>query len=108
MGPGICTFSLPGALTATTGQSRQYFEASNTITNVRASVGTAPTGSSIICVVLKNGTTIYTTQGNRPTITTGTNTATANNPDITSISAGDYLTVNVAQIGSSTAGADLP
>jgi hypothetical protein len=107
VGPGICTFSLPGALTTMTGQSRQYFESTHTITNVRASVGTAPTGSSIICDVLKNGTTIYTTQSNRPAIAVSTNTITANNPDITSLSAGDYLTVNVAQVGSTIAGADL-
>jgi len=107
LGPASCTFSMPGVLTTTTGQSRQYFETAYTITNVRASVGTAPTGASIICDVLKNGTTIYTTQSNRPTIAVSTNTATANNPDITSINASDYLTVNVAQIGSTVAGADL-
>lgn len=106
-GTTIVTFSMPGSLTIKVGAGRQYVEQSYTISAVRASVGTAPVGSSIICDVNKNGTTIYTTQGNRPTITTGTNTATANSPNITSLSAGDYLTVDVDQIGSSTAGADL-
>jgi hypothetical protein len=101
------TFFMANTLVTKTGVSRQYFEAPYTVTNVRASVGTAPTGSSIICDVKKNGTTIYTTSGNRPTIAISTNTATANNPDITSISAGDYLTVDVDQVGSTIAGADL-
>lgn len=106
-GVGVCTFSMPGALIVKTGASRQYFESSFTIVTVRASVNTPSVGSSIICDVKKNGTTIYTTQADRPTIAAGTNTATANNPDITSISPGDYLTVDVVQIGSTTAGADL-
>lgn len=106
-GVGVCTFSMPGALIVKTGASRQYFESSFTITTVRASVNTPSVGSSIICDVKKNGTTIYTTQADRPTIAAGTNTATANNPDITSLSPGDYLTVDVVQIGSTTAGADL-
>lgn len=101
------TFFMSNTLTVKTGVSRQYYEAAYTVTNVRASVGTAPTGASIICDVLKNGTTIYTTQANRPTIAIGANTATANSPDISSISASDYLTINVAQIGSTVAGADL-
>jgi hypothetical protein len=103
----VNTFFMANTLTVKTGVSRQYFEAAYTVTNVRASVGTAPTGASVICDVNKNGTTIYSTQGNRPTITVSTNTATANSPDVTSIAAGDYLTVDVDQIGSTVAGADL-
>jgi hypothetical protein len=105
--PVILPYSMPGTVIVKTGALRQYVEAAYTITGVRASVGTAPTGSSIIVDVLLNGTTIYTTAANRPTIAVSTNTATGNSPNITALSANDYLTVNVAQVGSTVAGSDL-
>ena len=105
-GPGICTFSLPGAVSITTGQSRQYFEASYTLVTVRASVGTAPVGSSLTIDVIKNGGSSILSSP--LSITTGTNTATTTSfaaPG--TLSTSDYLTVNVTAVGSSTAGADL-
>jgi hypothetical protein len=57
--------------------------------------------------VKKNGTTIFTNPAHRPTITVGTNTALASAIDVSSLSAGDYITVDITQIGSSTAGSDL-
>jgi hypothetical protein len=56
--------------------------------------------------VKKGGTTIFTTQANRPTITAGGNTATGV-PDVTAWNAGEYLTVDISQVGSTTAGANL-
>lgn len=101
------TFSINGGLVLGTGTLRFYFTRAVTIDNVRASVGTAPTGAAIIIDVNKNGTTIFTTQGNRPQIAVSTNTDTSNVPDVTAFAAGDYLTVDVDQIGSTIAGADL-
>lgn len=101
------TFSKASTLTTGTGASRIYLEGSYVIDTVRAAVGTAPTGASIICDVNKNGTTIYTTQSGRPTIAASGFTATANSPDVTTFAAGDYMTVDVDQVGSTIAGADL-
>jgi hypothetical protein len=70
-------------------------------------VGTAPTGAAILVDVNKNGTTIFTTQGNRPSIAAGGNASSAAVPDVTSLAAGDFLTVDVDQIGSTVAGSDL-
>jgi hypothetical protein len=39
-----------------------------TVTGVRASVGTAPTGATLIVDVNLAGTTIFTTQASRPAI----------------------------------------
>ncbi len=100
-------FSLPGALTVQDGTIRSYFGEAWSIIAVRASVGTAPVGASIILDVWKNGATIYTTAANKPTIAAGANTVDAALPDVTSIAAGDYLTVNIDQVGSTTAGSDL-
>jgi hypothetical protein len=103
----VIPFSITGALTTRTGPHRIYVEGSFKFEACRASVGTAPTGASLIMDVNKNGTTIYTTQSARPTVTAGTNTATANSPDVTTFSSGDYLSVDIDQIGSTVAGSDL-
>lgn len=109
--PGVdlyVPFSISGAAYVTSGQGRVYIESSRTITRVRASVGAAPTGASLIVDVLKNGTSIYaSTPANRPTIAAGSYTALGGTPDTTTFISGDYITVSVVQIGSGVAGSDL-
>ena len=100
-------WSYPGALVAGGGPIRIPFPRAATITNVAAVINTAPTGASVIIDVNKNGTTIFTTQANRPTIAVSTNADNTSTPDVTSIAANDYLTVDVDQIGSTVAGSDL-
>lgn len=101
-------FSRQGPLAVTTGVSRFYADDYYYLTSVRASVNTPPQGASVIVDVLKNGSTVFTTTGNRPAITAGTTTATsAGPPDLLYVQPGDYLTVSVAQVGTSTPGADL-
>lgn len=103
----VHTFAVTGPLVVQTGKSRVYLEGNYTVETVRASVNTQPTGAAIRVDVNKNGTTIYTTQGNRPNIAVSTNTATANSPDVTTFASGDYITVDVDIIGSTVAGSDL-
>jgi hypothetical protein len=91
-----------------TGRSRIYFETNVDVVSVRASLDIAPAGSSFIVDVNKNGTTIFTNQTNRPTITAGTNTDASGTPDIVSYTAAtDYLTVDVDAVGSTTSGGYL-
>ena len=103
------SFSQGGTLTTGTGQFRWYNRtgATRTIQTVTASVGTQPTGASILVDVNKNGTTIFTTQSNRPTIAVSTNEDESGAPDVTSLAAGDYLTIDIDQIGSTIAGSNL-
>lgn len=107
------TFSLPayskqGVLTTTTGTMRLPIDGTYTIVGTRLMVGTAPTGTSLIVDVNKNGTTIYSTQANRPTIAISANAGGPGTaPDVTSLAAGDYLTVDIDQVGSTVAGSDL-
>lgn len=104
----IIPYSKTGTLTTGTGTIRYRFPWAATLLGVTAAVNTVPTGASIIADVNKNGTTIFTTQANRPTIAVNTNaTSTEPTPDVTSMVAGDYLTVDIDQIGSTIAGADL-
>ena len=85
---------------------RFYAPDAFTIDYVRASVGTAPTGAAIIVDVLKNGTTLFTGGTDRPQIAISGFTDTGV-PAVTSVAAGDYLTVSVTQIGSTVKGSDL-
>ena len=78
------------------------------ISAVTAAVTTAPVGSTAIFDLHKNGTTVYTTQGNRPQIAAGSTSATAANlPDVVTWAAGDRLSLEIDQVGSSTAGANV-
>jgi hypothetical protein len=70
-------------------------------------VGVAPTGAAAIVDVNKNGTTIFTTQANRPTFAIGSTSATVGQFLRTTVTDGDYLSVDIDQIGSTAAGTDL-
>lgn len=104
------TFAKAGTVAAGAGTFSWYNDSGVplTIRSVRATVNTAPTGAAMIVDVNLSGTTIFTTQAGRPTIAATTKTSgkvTAMN--ITTIPDGGYLTVDVDQIGSTVAGADL-
>jgi hypothetical protein len=103
-------FTFPGSLGLFTGQVRLTNTTGFTLTiqNVYIRVGTAPTGAAILVDVNKNGTTIFTTQANRPTIAiSGTTSGKVTNMDVTTLADGDYLTFDIDQIGSTIAGSDL-
>lgn len=109
---GVAMENLPftqiGALTVKTGVSRYPITGgAYSIQSVAAMVNTAPAGASIILDVKKNGTTIFGTSANRPTIAAGTTTATVGAFSVSSLTTGDYLTVDIVQIGSTTPGSDL-
>lgn len=103
-------FSTRGTLIAEIGTHRLYNNRSTawSIAGVRASAGTAPTGASVIVDVNINGTTIFTTQSNRPTIAAAAqDSGYVTNMNITSVPAGSYVTIDVDQVGSTIPGADL-
>lgn len=106
-GVEVYTFAITGAVAVATGKSRIYLEGSYVVETVRAAVNTQPTGAALIVDVNKNGTTIYTTQSGRPSISASSNSATGNSPDVTTFAGGDYMQVDVDQVGSTVAGADL-
>lgn len=79
-----------------------------TITKVYVNVKTAPTDADLIIDINKNGTSIWnSTQANRATISDGATSGTQTSFDTTSLSEGDILTLDIDQIGSTVAGADL-
>lgn len=100
-------FHVPGTLTAGAKPARLIVPYAVTVTSVAATVGTAPTGASLIVDVHKNGTTIFTNQANRPTIVAAGQDDFASTPDVTALAQDDILTLEIDQIGSTVAGADL-
>ena len=78
-----------------------------TIIGVKAKVLTAPTGANLIVDININGTSIYTTQANRPTIADGENSVVADLPDDVTITQDDIITIDIDQVGSTVAGANL-
>jgi len=71
-------------------------------------VGTAPTGAPIIIDLNRNATTIFTTQAKRPRVAIGEfETGVVNDIDVSIFHRGDVCTVDVDQVGSTQAGADL-
>lgn len=99
-------YCIAGALTTSL---KAFFTApcALTVTGGKLEVGTAPTGAALICDIHKNGTTMFTTQGNRPTIADAGTSAAITAPDVTSIAAGDRIELDIDQIGSTVAGSDL-
>lgn len=78
-----------------------------TIEKVYAYLKTAPDGADIIVDINKNGTTIWSTQANRLTVSDGNQTGNTSVFNTTSLSEADILTLDVDQVGSTTAGSDL-
>jgi hypothetical protein len=101
-----------GTLTASAKAVRWVAPYACRVKYVRTVVATAPTVSGSVTVdVNKNGTTIFTTQANRPSIPFGStvSTSTTGTPDAAaaSLAAGDVLSFDVDTIGGTVAGADL-
>jgi hypothetical protein len=100
-GPRTLLFKIAGTLVTGVGATRLYNDTGSswTVTAIRASVETAPSGGSVVVDVNKNGVTLFTTQANRPTVTTGLLTSgKVTNADVTSVADGDYLSVDVDTI----------
>lgn len=102
-------FSQAGTLTTGSGSFKLPFTLDAEIVSVQLAVATSPTGADLIVDVNKNGSTVFTTQANRPTVPDGDANGVGAEavPDVTAISEGDYLTIDIDQIGSTVAGEDL-
>lgn len=106
--PDTFGFTVAGTLSADTDVAPTVIVSrALTIEKAYAYVKTQPTGASIICDINKNGTTIWSTQGNRVTISAASNLGTQTSFNTTSLADEDLLTLDIDQVGSSVAGADL-
>lgn len=100
--PPATVFTMSGAVATQVGGARLYNDTGRTLTisAVRASLGTA--GSTDTTVdINKDGTTIFTTQANRPNLAAAAVTVKSVAPDVTTWEDGSYLTVDVDAAGTS-------
>jgi hypothetical protein len=99
----IKAYRYDDTLAVNTGSKRLYLHDSFTLDSIDAFVDTAPAGAAATIALIKNGAgSAFKTI----TIANGA-TSSVNNSDTTTFSEGDYITVNITQVGSSTAGANL-
>lgn len=96
-------FSRQGTLTTQVGTQRLYVERSGTLAVVRATVGTPSTGSAVVVDVNKNGSSILSSP---ISVAAGAYTQTGTIGSA-SVTAGDYFTVDIDAVGSTTPGANL-
>ena len=81
---------------------------SRTIVKAYAQAKTGPLGASLIFDIKKNGTSIWNaTPANRLSIASGQSYASVTAFDTTVLAENDLLTIDIAQIGSSTPGQDI-
>ena len=96
------TFSLAGSLATNTGALRWYAPGAVTLLDALPSVGTAPVGTNLALAVYVNGSIL----AGSPSIADGANVGSLTT--LTNVlSDTDYLTINVTQVGTTTAGRDL-
>lgn len=102
---GIC-FVLKGEATVGTKKTQVVIPCPLTISKVIVYSDAAPTGASLIVDINKNGTTIFTTQGNRPEVVIDGHYDESGTPDITALAKGDRASLDVDQVGSVVKGGD--
>lgn len=107
--PRQFTVTIPGTLAIGIVGGRWYNKTGGaiTISSLTAAVGTAPTGAALIVDVFINGSTIFPGGIGRPSIPAAGFISPAATPTAVAIPADGYLTVSVAQVGSSIPGSDL-
>ena len=71
-------------------------------------MGTAPTGENEVIVDVNNGgTTIFTTQTNRPEIVEAATEGNTTTIEVDAVAVNDEITIEIDQIGNTTPGSDL-
>lgn len=101
----MLAMSIPGTMAVSSGIQPFIVTRDLTILGVWPACGTAPVGSAIIFDLLRNGVSMFTPPSVRPSIPAGSKVGTLTVPGVVALVAGDVLTVDIVQIGSTTPGA---
>ena len=97
----VKSYRYDDTLAINTGTKRLYLQDSYTLKSIHAFVDTAPVGSSVNTSVKKNGSSLQNI------IIAAGATSTSNTSLNHSFVSGDYITVDITQVGSTTAGENL-
>jgi len=79
----------------------------HTVVEAHARVATAPAGAAIRLDLLKNGVSLHDSDGDKCTIADGQQVGSTSTFNDNSLSDGDYLELEIEQVGSTTAGTGL-
>jgi len=106
------SFAIPIDTPETVGTDKGVFHfapgVAGTIEEVYLMAKTAPgAGKTLTVDVHKGGTTIFTTQGNRPSLVDTAKTDTSGTPDVTTFAKNDLFTIDVDVSTAETAVADV-
>lgn len=93
------TFTFSGAISTLANGAQWYLPVACSFLSGDISLVTASSSGTVTCDINKNGTTIYTTQANRPALTATTTHAAFATPDVTTFAAGDRVGVDVDGAG---------
>lgn len=98
--------NIDGALATGTGIAASVVSKVGSISRVYLYGFTLGSSSSTIVDVHKNGTTIFTTQGNRPTLAynDADQVAVSGIPDVVDLAVGDVLTIDIDQVAVGSSG----
>jgi len=97
----VKSYRYDDTLAINTGTKRLYLQDSYTLKSIHAFVDTAPVGSSVNTSVKKNGSSLQN-------IIIAAGATSASNTSLNhSFVSGDYITVDITQVGSTTAGENL-
>lgn len=91
--------------TGTEQSARLFAPVTGTLVKAVAYVKTAPTGADLIIDINKNGTTLWAS--GKLTVAASANTGSKTTFDSTAVTAEDYFTIDIDQIGSTVAGSNL-
>lgn len=106
--PFVVPFSYNGILAARPGRSRFPITGGPwNVVDVAAALNVAPEGGDVVLDVRVNGVSIYADQENRPRISADATLATVGAHTPTTVTDGDYLVVDIDEVGTTVPGADL-
>lgn len=102
-------FPITGSLAVGSDLAPLHHDAMETgvLTEVRARLKTAPTGAALKIDINVGGTSIWNSGNDRLSVSAGQLTGSTTTITNTTITKGDKLTIDIDQVGSTVAGADL-
>lgn len=109
-GPNVIAipFTISGTIYVATGALQIPVPFNCELASIVMRLATAPTGAAAIVDVNYDGTTIFGTQANRPTVAISGNTAAVGAASVTAFTGGNhYWSFDIDQVGSTIAGSYL-
>jgi len=103
----LSTWGVDGLLAVAQGTHGFTAEFAFTLTRTRARAGTVPTGAGVRVDINRNGSSVFASTGDQPTIADGQASAISSTYQNAAVAAGDVLTMDVDTVGTTYTGSNL-